>query len=150
MTVATVIHDDDRYLLVEEDIRGKRVFNQPAGHLEPGESLTEAALRETMEETGHTIELTGLLGIYQWRNAHNDKEFVRATFIGRSIDVDEHAILDDGVLRALWLTRHEVEGLNSQLRSPMVMRNIEDFERGQRFPLGLIQHVGTEHQSYAK
>ncbi len=150
VTVATVVHEAGRYLFVEEEIRGARVFNQPAGHLEPGESLIDAAIRETREETGHTVVPDALLGIYQWRNGHNDKEFVRVTFIAHSLTVDTDAPLDDGIIRALWLDRQAVEALNGQLRSPMVLRNIEDFERGQSFPLQLIQHVGIEHQSYAQ
>lgn len=144
MTVATVVHDDGRYLLVEEEIRGNQVFNQPAGHLEPDESLIDGAIRETLEETGHTVEIIGLLGIYQWKNAHNDKQFVRVTFGARSIAYDEHAQLDEGIVRCLWLSRPEIEQQNGRLRSPMVLRNIDDFENGRLHPVELIQYVGTE------
>jgi len=149
VTVAAVIHNDGRYLLVEEEIRGKRVYNQPAGHLEPAESLADAARREAFEETGHTLDLEALLGIYQWRNGHNDKEFVRVTFIARSSGFDAEAKLDDGIIRAVWLTRAEIEASSDRLRSPMVLRNIDDFERGQSYPLDLLRYIGTEHQSYA-
>ncbi len=135
VTVATVVKQADRYLLVEEDIRGKHVFNQPAGHLDPNETLIEAAKRETLEETGYVVEITGLIGIYQWHHEARDKHFIRHAFAAQAITQVENAQLDDGIIAAHWLTLSDLVTGDYALRSPMVLRNIHDFERGEPYSL---------------
>jgi 8-oxo-dGTP pyrophosphatase MutT (NUDIX family) len=138
VTVATIVPRQGRFLLVEETVRGELVLNQPAGHLESGESLHAAACRETLEETGWSVELTGLVGIYQWRHAHSASHFVRFTFAARPLDHDPARRLDAGIVRALWLSREEVAAQGARLRSPMVLRGIDDFLSGRHLPLDAV------------
>lgn len=135
VTVACIVPQDGKFLLVEEDVRGRRVLNQPAGHLESGESLAHAALRETREETGWDVELTHLVGVYQWAN--HDDGFLRFTFAAQPVRHDPTRILDAGIVRALWMTREEIAAAHN-LRSPMVLRGIEDFLASRSVPLDIM------------
>lgn len=135
MTVACVVPRAGKFLLVEEGVRGMRVLNQPAGHLEPDESLPAAALRETREETGWDVILTHLVGIYQWAN--DDGAFLRFTFAAEPVRRDPACVLDAGIVRALWLTRDEIAA-SRNLRSPMVLRGVDDFLSGRNVPLHSI------------
>jgi 8-oxo-dGTP pyrophosphatase MutT (NUDIX family) len=137
VTVATIVPRDGKFLLVEETVRGELVLNQPAGHLEANESLHDAARRETLEETGWTVELDGLVAIYQWSNGE-DGHFVRFTFAARTISHDANRRLDDGIVRACWLDRDEIAARQTQLRSPMVLRGVDDYIAGKRFPLDAV------------
>jgi 8-oxo-dGTP pyrophosphatase MutT (NUDIX family) len=137
VTVATIVPRDGRFLVVEERIRGQLVVNQPAGHLEPDESLADAARRETLEETGWTVELTDLVGVYQWTRPEDGWQVLRVTFAARAVDHDPARVLDSGIERALWLTRAEIAG--ARTRSPLVLRNIDDWFGGRRLPLDAIQ-----------
>ena len=141
VTVATVVPLDGRFLLVEEDVRGRTVLNQPAGHLDPDESLHAAAVRETLEETGWDVELDALLGVQQWVSAHSGRHFVRFTFAARPLRHHAGRPLDDGILRALWLTRDEVAAAAARLRSPMVLTSIDEWLGGRRLPLDAIRWV---------
>ena len=138
VTVGCVIEQDDRFLLVQESIGGRLVLNQPAGHLDPGESLIEAARRETLEETGYSVEPWALVGVYQLdvRQRH----FVRFSFAARVIAHDPERELDVGIRQALWLSRAEIAG-RSDLRSAMVLRSIDDYLAGRRAPLELFGHL---------
>lgn len=139
VTVAAVIEDEGRFLLVEErDATGELVFNQPAGHLERGESLVEAALRETLEETGWTVDIQGVIGIGLYHAPANDTTYCRTTFFGRPLQHDAQRRLDDGILRAVWLTAAEIAALGPRLRSPMVARVVEQYRDGHRYPLSMI------------
>jgi len=140
VTVATIVPREGRFLIVEERVRGELVLNQPAGHLEPDESLADAARRETLEETGWSVELEHLVGIYQWSNAGGD-HFVRFTFSGRALHHDPRQPLDDGIIRAVWLTRDEIATGQTRLRSPMVIKGIDDWLSGQRLPLAAVQSL---------
>ncbi len=138
VTVACVIERDGAYLLVEEAIHGQKLVNQPAGHLEPGESLIEAAVRETREETGWRARLTGLIGVYQWVSPNSREQYVRFAFAAVVETHDEAQALDAGILRALWLRPSEIDGINHRPRSPMVLRNIEDAQRRTMLPLDAL------------
>ena len=140
VTVATVVARDGRFLVVEERVRGELVLNQPAGHLEPDESLADAARRETLEETGWTIELEHFLGVYQWSSGPAE-HFVRFAFSGRPLAHDPRQPLDTGIVRALWLTRDEIAGGGARPRSPMVLRCVDDFIAGMRLPLAALRMV---------
>jgi len=139
VTVATIVPRDGRFLVVEERIRGELVVNQPAGHLEPNESFAEAARRETLEETGWTVELTELIGIYQWTRPGDGWQVLRVTFAAQPLSHDAFRSLDAGIERALWLTRAEIAA--SRLRSPLVLRNIDDWKSGRRLPLDALHTV---------
>jgi ADP-ribose pyrophosphatase YjhB (NUDIX family) len=131
VTVATIVPRNGRFLIVEEVSDGRLVLNQPAGHLEPLESLAHAAARETFEETGWHIELTGLLGLYQWHRPEDDFHVLRVAFIAAPLRYDAAHVLDTGIVRALWLTREELAAQADRHRSPMVLRNVDDFLAGQ-------------------
>jgi len=135
VTVACIVPQSGKFLLVEENVHGKLVLNQPAGHLEPDESLPAAALRETLEETGWSVELTHLVGVYQWANG--DDHFLRFTFAAQASRHDPMRKLDDGIVRMLWMTRDEIVA-SMRLRSPMVLRGVEDFIAGKRLPLDAL------------
>jgi len=139
VTVATVVPRDGRFLLVEEDVRGKVVLNQPAGHLEPDESLHHAAVRETFEETGWKVALTCLLGVQQWCSP-SGRQFVRFTFGAEALRHDAAHPLDHGILRALWLDRDEIAAAGERLRSPMVLASVDDWIDGRRLPLDAVRH----------
>lgn len=139
VTVATIVPRDGRFLVVEERIRGELVVNQPAGHLEPDESLADAARRETLEETGWTVELTDLIGVYQWTRPEDVWQVLRVTFAALPVSHDPARILDAGIERALWLTRPEIAA--ARARSPLVLRNIDDWLGGRRLPLDAIQSL---------
>lgn len=138
VTVACVIERDARYLLVEELIHGERLVNQPAGHLEPGESLVDAAVRETLEETGWSVRPTGLIGVYQWVSPNSREQYVRFAFTAVAEEHDDGQALDAGILRALWLHPSEIDDVHHRPRSPMVLRNIEDSQRRQALPLDAL------------
>jgi 8-oxo-dGTP pyrophosphatase MutT (NUDIX family) len=148
VTVATVVADRGRFLLVEEDIRGELVLNQPAGHLEPDESLLDAAVRETLEETGWEVELTNFVGAYQWNTPDGSAEYLRFTFAARPVRHDAQRELDQGILSALWLTRKEIVAQRARHRSPMVLGNVDDWLAGRRFPLDIVKSLlplASEH-----
>jgi 8-oxo-dGTP pyrophosphatase MutT (NUDIX family) len=138
VTVACIVPRAGKFLLVEEDVRGERVLNQPAGHLESGESLSAAALRETREETGWDVNLTHLVGIYQWSNG--DGAFLRFTFAAEPVRHDPARTLDVGIARALWMTHDEIAA-SRNLRSPMVLRGVNDFLAGCSVPLDRLARL---------
>lgn len=135
VTVACVVAAGDRYLMVEEEVNGRLAYNQPAGHLDEGESLAEAAMRETLEETGWTVELQHLIGVHQWRSTEHGDAVVRFSFAARAISHAPDRPLDTDIRRALWLTRAEIAALGERLRSPMVLLSIDAWLAGQRLPL---------------
>jgi 8-oxo-dGTP pyrophosphatase MutT (NUDIX family) len=141
MTVAAVIEQDGRFLLVQECIHGKSVLNQPAGHLEDDESLLAAVIRETYEETGWHLEPGGITGIYRWREPAEQQTFIRVAFRGQLLAHDAAATLDDGIEQTLWLTPAELEQQRERLRSPMVLRCIQDYLGGACYSLDLLNEV---------
>jgi ADP-ribose pyrophosphatase YjhB (NUDIX family) len=137
-TVAAVIERDDHFLLVEEECGGQLVFNQPAGHLEPDESLINASIRETREETAWLFHPQHVTGIYQWKQTDKDRTFLRVAFCGPCDDHLADQPLDKGIIRAVWMTRDELLENSDKLRSPMVIRCIDDYLAGHRYPLDLL------------
>ena len=142
VTVAAVIERDGRFLLVEEETESGLRFNQPAGHLECRESLIDAVRRETLEETAYHFEPKALVGIYNWRNEARDMTYLRFAFAGEITGHDPDQPLDDGIVAAHWFTLAEIESRRAEHRSLMVMRCIDDWRTGRRFPLELIAHLG--------
>ena len=135
VTVASVICRDSRYLLVKEIADGKEVYNQPAGHLEPNESLIEAAKRETFEETGWHVKIESLLGMSRYVAPSNQETYIRFTFIASTIEHDTSVALDNGIISAHWFTKAEIMALKHALRSPLILNDIERFEQGFKLPL---------------
>lgn len=144
VTVAAVVERSGRFLIVEELVGGERVLNQPAGHLEPGESLVEAVIRETLEETACALEPEAVTGIYLWQTPDGQRSFLRVAFAGQCRGHDPTRALDHGILRADWLTREELAQRASQLRSPMVLRCIDDYLAGVRYPLDCLTQMDSE------
>ena len=140
VTVATVVVAEGRLLCVEERVNGRLVLNQPAGHLEPDESLQDAALRETREETGWDVRLTGFLGAYQWKAPETGRHYLRFAFAAEPVRHDPARPLDDGIVRALWMTPQELLDARDRHRSPLVWQVVADHLAGHRFPLSLLRH----------
>jgi len=140
-TVAAIIERDSKFLIVEELIQGEQVYNQPAGHLEPEESLIDAVIRETQEETAWKFIPEAITGIYLWKHPENGETFLRVAFCGACEGHDADQALDDGILQAVWKTRDELVQQKQQLRSPMVIDCIDDYIAGKRFPLDLLINV---------
>lgn len=138
VTVATIVERDNRFLLVYEESDGKKVYNQPAGHLDPDETLREAAIRETLEETGWTVELTGVVGVNLYTAPSNGITYMRTTFIADAVSHDANRELDTGIIEAVWLTYEEILTRKDQLRSPMTLQIIEEYRTGRRFPLEVV------------
>lgn len=141
VTVACVVTDGDRYLMVEEEVSGRLAWNQPAGHLDDGESLIAAAVRETLEETGWTVELRHFIGVHQWRSSEHGDAVIRFSFAARAVAHDATRPLDTGIRRAVWLTRGEIAALADRLRSPLVLLSIDAWLAGQRLPLESLSWV---------
>jgi 8-oxo-dGTP pyrophosphatase MutT (NUDIX family) len=137
-TVATVIEKNGLFLMVEEMIAGKLLYNQPAGHLEPGETLMAGAIRETLEETAWEVQLTGFLGLYQYTTKSDNICYIRSCFIAEPSQHYPNRALDAGVLRALWMSKQDLEARRHQLRSQIVLRVIEDYLTGKRYPLDTV------------
>jgi 8-oxo-dGTP pyrophosphatase MutT (NUDIX family) len=142
VTVAAVVEQNGRYLLVEEEQKtgSETVFNQPAGHLEPGESILQAAIRETLEETGYTFVPQWLLGVYHWHSSVNDTTYLRFAFSGEVIDHDPDQVLDTGIVRAGWYNVDEINKLTHRHRSLLVMQCIRDDSMGKHYPLEFLTY----------
>lgn len=141
LTVAAVVERDGQFLLVEERVGNAMVFNQPAGHVERGEELIAAVIRETLEETAWTFQPEALTGIYLWDQPEKQRSFLRFTFCGKVTQHDAQRRLDRGIERALWMNRAQLVMRSSRLRSPMVLRCIDDYLEGRRYPLEIVQHM---------
>ncbi len=140
VTVATIVEDQGRFLLVEETAGGRAVFNQPAGHLEADESLMQAAIRETLEETGWDVELTAVTGIYLYTAPSNGVTYQRVCFAAKALQQRDNYQLDDGIIGPQWLTRDELAAQPDRWRSELVLRCIDDYLGGERFPLALLRN----------
>jgi 8-oxo-dGTP pyrophosphatase MutT (NUDIX family) len=141
VTVAVVAERAGRFLFVEERVKGELVINQPAGHLDPGESLVEAAVRETLEETAWHVAPRALVAIHQWCSPDDGAEFVRFTFDAEPLSFDPDRALDRGIVQAMWLDRAELLAQSPRLRSPLVLRSLDDWLAGHRLPLDTIVRI---------
>lgn len=147
-TVAVVVEQPDwlrdtsdsapRFLFVEESADGRVVLNQPAGHLEADETLQQAAVREALEETAWQVELTAFIGLYQYVAPANGECYIRSCFAARAVHHHSERALDADIIRTHWLTLPELTERESQLRSPLVARVVEDYLGGARYPLTLV------------
>lgn len=142
-TVAVIVEDDaGRFLMVEEVSNGEVVFNQPAGHIEEDEAILDAVCREALEETGWLVVPRHFLGIYTYKAPANGVTYYRFCYVARaSHRVTEQ--LDDGIIAAHWLSLDEIRGLGRKLRSPLVLRCIEDYRNGRHYPLDVVVDTQT-------
>ncbi|NHO65281.1 NUDIX hydrolase [Aestuariicella hydrocarbonica] len=136
-TVATIVERNQKYLLVREQRDGKIVYNQPAGHIENGESVVQAAIRETLEETGWNILPTRFAGLSTY-HAPNGISYLRSTLIAEPLSQVADAPLDEGILEAVWLDYEEILMIEDQLRSPIVKKVIDDYRMGISYPLDIL------------
>ncbi|HEY2346344.1 MAG TPA: NUDIX hydrolase [Xanthomonadaceae bacterium] len=141
VTVATLVARDGALLMVEEDVSGRIVLNQPAGHLEPDESLVAAAVRETLEESGWDVVPTALVGLYQWKSPTDGRHFLRVALAAEPIRHHPGRALDAGIVRALWMTPSELRDAAERHRSPLVWRAVADYLAGSRHPLSVLAHL---------
>jgi len=147
VTVAAVVEEDGRFLLVEERVSSALVFNQPAGHVEAGETLLQAVVREALEETAWHFTPEFFLGIYLWKRPERPRSFLRVAFGGKVTHHDPLRPLDRGIRRTVWFTREQIEERRTRLRSPMVLRCIDDYTAGRRYPLEALQHIDFTESS---
>ena len=144
VTVAAIVERDGAYLLVREQTRNGVRLNQPAGHLEPGETPPSGAARETLEEAAWRVEPTALVGIYRWDAPDNGATFVRFAYAATPIAAVPGRALDDGIVDAIWIPYDEIVARRDEHRSPLVLRCIDDYRAGLRWPLDLVQDVVGE------
>lgn len=141
ITVATIVENDGKLLLVREHSNGKLVLNQPAGHVEAGESLTQAAFRETLEETAWQVEVTDFLGTYIFQPTRGSGVYYRFCFVAKPIRFDDKQKLDRDIAEALWLSRDDIAAQQKVHRSPLVAQCVDDYFSGRRLPLeSIYQH----------
>lgn len=141
VTVAALIEEHERFLLVEESITGQVVYNQPAGHLEDEETPFAAVIRETLEETAWHFAPAFITGIYQWTQPESRQTFMRICFAGQPTGFEAGRRLDNDIIRTVWLSRQEIQAKLPQLRSPLVLACIDDYLKGRRYPLDLVKLV---------
>jgi 8-oxo-dGTP pyrophosphatase MutT (NUDIX family) len=140
VTVAALIERDGRFLLVEEETPEGIRFNQPAGHLDEGESLMEACAREALEETAWRFRPNSLVGVYMWPRPQGDITYLRFAFAGTLGEEQAGRSLDTGILRTVWLTPQEIEASKERHRSPLVWQCVQDYLAGRRYPLEILRH----------
>lgn len=138
VTVATIVERAGKFLMVKEYSAGRLVYNQPAGHVEANETLFDAAERETLEETAWRVKLEQLLGIYQYSSPENGITYIRHCFIARAIEPRTDNNLDEDIAEAIWLSFDELQLLETQMRSPLVLQVIRDYLAGTGYPLEIV------------
>lgn len=150
LTVAAIVQRDENFLIVEERIEGRPVFNQPAGHVEDDESILDAVIRETREETAWLFTPRFLLGTYLWRNPRDGRSSLRFAFMGEASEHRPQQRLDHGIVAAHWLTRAQLAAMPGRLRSPLVLRCIDDCLAGQRFALESVARIAEARTELRK
>lgn len=151
VTVAAIAQCGNRFLLVEEQGRDGTVFNQPAGHLEPGESLIEAVIRETLEETGYRFEPRGVVALYLWRpTPTSDRTILRVNFWGELTEQAHPGPLDPDIVATHWFDADALRTQVGRLRSPLVLRAVEDFTRGLHLPLEAVFDLVGEPEAVTR
>lgn len=146
VTVAAIIERERRFLLVEEQTDNGIAFNQPAGHLEPGESLYNAVKREVNEETAWQFKPEFITSIQLWRKTPESPSFLRVCFAGSCYDHHPEQALDEGILDTHWLTREQIEAKKNTLRSPLVLTTLDQYLQGESYPLSLLKTFLDQHQ----
>jgi len=141
LTVAAIIEQQGKFLLVEENSEGHVVLNQPAGHVEENESIVEAVIRETLEESGRPFTPTAITGFYRWRHPESGITYLRLGFCGACGERRRDIELDTDIITTHWLSLDEIKQQHERLRSPLVMRCIEDYLAGQRYPLDMLTEI---------
>jgi 8-oxo-dGTP pyrophosphatase MutT (NUDIX family) len=139
LTVATVVAQNDRYLMVREFDSGKLVVNQPAGHVEPGEDIIDAAIRETYEETGWHVDINGFIGIYTSTSPATSITYYRLAFAAEALSFDDQAVIDEDIDEVVWLSSEKIRQNSDQLRSELVIDCLNDYEQGKIFPLDIFR-----------
>ncbi len=132
LTVAAIVRHEDRYLIVNERAMRRDVLTQPAGHIETGETPEEAVVREVLEETACAVVCGDLVGVYLWIHPQTRQQFLRIVYAAQYLSCDPERALDDGIHERLWMTREEIEQERMRLRTPVVLKCIEDYEAGRR------------------
>lgn len=140
ITVAAIIERDNKFLFVEEMVNGEKAINQPAGHVEDGESFIEATIRETLEETGWHIKPNYLVAAYRWK-CKKSETFFRFTFAAHALSHDANSPLDNGIIRSLWLDKTSLQNYSELLRSPMILDSIKRYLQGHEYPLDLFVDI---------
>ncbi len=140
VTVAAIIEREGKFLLVEEETAQGLRFNQPAGHWEPNETLEQGASREALEETAYHFTPQHLLGVYRWHSDKANVTYLRFAYTGIVTGHDPERALDKGIVRAIWMTPEEVRATQERHRSPLILRCVEDYLAGKRYPLDLLVH----------
>ncbi len=141
VVAAAIVERDGKFLLVEEHTAEGLRLNQPAGHWERGETLIEAVRREALEETAHRVEPLALLGCYTTHYPQRDITYLRFAYVCGVTGFDAERALDDGIVRTVWLTPEELAAHSTPHRSPLVMRCVQDYLAGRRFPLDFVRHA---------
>ncbi|EAS47497.1 mutT/nudix family protein [gamma proteobacterium HTCC2207] len=141
LTVATIVEREGQFLMVKETKFGRQVINQPAGHVEPGEDIQAAALRETLEETGWHVELTGFLGFLTSFNETSGITYYRLAFAAKPLEFDKAAVIDPDIDYTLWMSYEEIQQNLEQLRSPGVISCLDDYLAKRVFPMEIFRNA---------
>ncbi len=144
LTVATVVEQEGRFLMVREMVMGQEVINQPAGHWEPGETLQQAAIRETLEETAWQVELTGLVGVFLASGAQGE-HYCRVAFAANAVRHDENCTIDEDILAVEWLSLDELQAQRGKMRSQIVLQTLQAWLDGQCFDLSAVSSIPMVH-----
>lgn len=140
VTVAAIIEQEGKFLLVEEHTAQGLKLNQPAGHLEANESLQHAVVREAREESAYDIEPQFLVGVYRWHATNSDTTYLRFAYHGKIVNFHPDQKLDEGIVRTVWMTPDEIRASVPHHRSPLILQCVEDYLAGKRYPLELVTH----------
>jgi len=141
LTVAAVVARNDEFLIIEERASGSIVINQPSGHIEVGESPEQAAERETLEESGCTVSVNGLLGVYLWIHPQTRQNFLRIAYTADLLSIDPERTLDEGIFAVHWYSIDDIQRRKNELRTPMVLRSVEDYLSGLRQPETILANA---------